>query len=60
MRKKIVWLLASVMLLSAVALGGCGKEVTAESLVKEANENMEKVKSFAGDMDMQMSMNVSS
>ena len=61
MRKKIVWLLASVMLLSAVALGGCGKkEVTAESLVKEANENMEKVKSYAGDLDMQMSMNISS
>lgn len=61
MRKKIAWLLASVMILSAVALGGCGKkEVTAESLVKQANENMEKVKSFAGDLDMQMSMNISS
>lgn len=61
MRKKMVWLLASVMLLSAVAFGGCGKkEVTAESLIKEANENMEKAKSYMGDMDMQMSMNVSS
>lgn len=61
MRKKIVWLLVSVMLLSAVAFGGCGKkEVTAESLVKEANENMEKAKSYAGDMDMQMSMDISS
>ena len=59
MRKKIVWLLVSVMLLSAVAFGG-KKEVTAESLVKEANENMEKAKSYAGDMDMQMSMNISS
>lgn len=55
MRKKLAWLLASVMILSAVALGGCGKkEATAESLVKQANENMEKVKSFAGDLDMQM------
>ncbi|WP_178040310.1 DUF6612 family protein [Frisingicoccus sp.] len=61
MRKKLAWLLASVMILSAVALGGCGKkEATAESLVKQANENMEKVKSFAGDLDMQMSMNVAS
>lgn len=61
MRKKLAWLLASVMILSAVVLGGCGKkEVTAESLVKQANENMEKVKSFAGDLDMQMSMNISS
>lgn len=61
MRKKIVWLLVSVMLLSAVVFGGCGKkEVTAESLVKEANENMEKAKSYTGDMDMKMSMNVSS
>lgn len=61
MRKKLAWLLASVMILSAVILGGCGKkEVTAESLVKQANENMEKVKSFAGDLDMQMSMNISS
>lgn len=49
------------MLLSAVVFGGCGKkEVTAESLVKEVNENMEKVKSYTGDMDMKMSMNVSS
>lgn len=31
-----------------------------ESLVKEANENMEKAKSYIGDMDMQMSMNISS
>lgn len=61
MRKKIVWLLVSVMLLLAVVFGGCGKkEVTAESLVKEVNENMEKVKSYTGDMDMKMSMNVSS
>ena len=61
MRKKIVWLLVSVMLLSAVVFGGCGKkEVTAESLVKEVNENMEKVKSYTGDMDMKRSMNVSS
>lgn len=61
MRKKNVWLLVSVMLLSAVVFGGCGKkEVTAESLVKEVNENMEKVKSYTGDMDMKMSMNVSS
>ncbi|WP_418746172.1 DUF6612 family protein [Frisingicoccus sp.] len=61
MRKKLAWLLVSVMILSAVVLGGCGKkEVTAESLVKQANENMEKVKSFAGDLDMQMSMNISS
>ena len=61
MRKKIVWLLVSVMILSAVVFGGCGKkEVTAESLVKEANENMEKAKSYTGDMDMQMSMGISS
>lgn len=61
MRKKIVWLMASVMLLSAMMLAGCGskkEEVTAESLVKQANENMEKAKSYTGDMDMQMSMNM--
>ena len=62
MRKKVGWLLASVMLLSAAALGGCSgsEKVTAESLVKEATENMEKAKSFAGDLDMDMSMAISS
>ncbi len=61
MRKKTAWLLVIVMLLSAALFGGCSKEkVTAESLVKEANENMEKVKSFTGDMDMEMSMDLSS
>lgn len=62
MRKRIAWLLAGMMILSAALLGGCGgsEKVTAESLVKEANENMEKVKSFAGDLDMDMLMNVSS
>lgn len=60
MRKKITWLLTAIMLLSAVMLSGCGsKKVTAESLVKEVNENSEKVKSFSGDLDMQMSINMS-
>lgn len=32
MRKKLVWLLSAVMVVSAVMLGGCGgKKVTAES-----------------------------
>ncbi len=60
MRKKIVWLLAGVMLLSAVMLGGCGgKKVTAESIVQEVNANMEKAKSFSGDMNMDMTMGFS-
>lgn len=43
MRKKLVWLLAAVMVVSAVMLGGCGgKKVTAESIIQEVNANMEK------------------
>ena len=35
MRKKLVWLLAAVMVVSAVMLGGCGgKKVTAESIYR--------------------------
>ena len=49
MRKKLVWLLAAVMVVSAVMRGGCGgKKVTAESIIQDVNANMEKCKSFTG------------
>lgn len=60
MRKKLVWLLAAVMVVSAVMLGGCGgKKVTAESIIQEVNANMEKCKSFTGDMNMDKKMGMS-
>lgn len=60
MRKKLVWLLSAVMVVSAVMLGGCGgKKVTAESIIQEVNANMEKCKSFTGDMNMDMTMGMS-
>lgn len=60
MRKKLVWLLSAVMVVSAVMLGGCGgKKVTAESIIQEVNANMEKCKSFTGDMNMDMKMGMS-
>lgn len=60
MRKKLVWLLSAVMVVSAVMLGGCGgKKVTAESIIQEVNANMEKCKSFTGDMNMDMNMGMS-
>ena len=60
MRKKLVWLLSAVMVVSAVMIGGCGgKKVTAESIIQEVNANMEKCKSFTGDMNMDMNMGMS-
>lgn len=60
MRKKLVWLLAAVMAVSSVMLGGCGgKKVTAEGIVQEVNANMEKIKSFSGDMNMDMTIGFS-
>ncbi|MGN0334637.1 MAG: DUF6612 family protein [Lachnospiraceae bacterium] len=53
--------LAGMLIISALALTGCGqKKVTAESLLKEAQANMQKMESFTGDMDMQISMGMSS
>ena len=61
MRKKLVWGLAASLILSSAALGGCGKkEVTAESIVQQSNETMEKAKSFLADFNMEMEMSMSS
>lgn len=62
MRKKICWLLTSVMLLSAIMLGGCGaktEKLTAEGILEQVNTNMEKVRSVSGDMAMDMDMKIS-
>lgn len=62
MRRKLCWLLTSVMLLSAIMLGGCGaktEKLTVESLLEQVNANMEKVKSMSGDMVMDMDMKIS-
>ena len=49
------------IILSSAALGGCGKkEVTAESIVQQSNETMEKAKSFLADFNMEMEMSMSS
>ena len=61
MRKKLVWVLVASIILSSAALGGCGKkEVTAESIVQQSNETMEKAKSFLADFNMEMEMSMSS
>lgn len=61
MRKKLVWGLVASLILSSAALGGCGKkEVTAESIVQQSNESMEKAKSFLADFNMEMEMSMSS
>lgn len=60
MRKSVKSLLVMVLALSMMVLGGCGeKKVTAESLVKDMNANMESVKSVSGDFNMEMAMGVS-
>lgn len=62
MRKKLCWLLTSVMLLSAIMLGGCGaktEKLTAEGILEQVNTNMEKVSSVSGDMAMDMDMKIS-
>lgn len=60
MRKSFKRLLAMSLVLSMMVLGGCGeKKVTAESLMKDMNANMESVKSVSGDLAMELSMGVS-
>lgn len=62
MRKKLCWLLTSVMLLSAIMIGGCGaktEKLTAEGILEQVNTNMEKVSSVSGDMAMDMDMKIS-
>lgn len=62
MRKKLCWILAGIMVLSAAMLGGCGsgsEKLTAESILEQVNENMEKVQSVRGDMVMNMDMKIS-
>ena len=62
MRKKLCWVLAGAMLLSAVIFGGCGskkEELTAESILKQVNENMDNVQSVSGDMAMNVDMKIS-
>ena len=58
MRKKLAWLLVGAMVLGTSLFGGCGKKVTAQSLVEEMNTKMKSVKSYEMSMDMDMSMNV--
>lgn len=61
MRKKLVWGLVASLIFSSAALGGCGKkEVTAESIVQQSNETMEKAKSFLADFNMDMEMSMTS
>ncbi|MBQ3104783.1 MAG: hypothetical protein IJC59_02850 [Lachnospiraceae bacterium] len=55
MKRRIAVLLAAAMLLTA-SLTGCGEKVTAESLMEEAQEKFENVKSYRGSMDMDMVM----
>lgn len=58
MKKQIkkLGMLAGVTLMLAGVLSGCGSKVTADSLIKEAEVNIEKVASFAGDLNMEMGM----
>lgn len=58
MKKKLAWLLVGTMVFGTTLLGGCGKKVTAQSLVEEMNAKLENTKSYEAAMDMGMSMNV--
>lgn len=60
MRKKLVWLLVGSMLVSSAFLGGCGKKVTAQSLIEDVNKKMESIKSYEAAMDMDMSLGMES
>lgn len=55
--KKRVMLGAGLCLAISVMISGCGK-VTAEKLLAEATENSRKASSVAGDMEMNMGMEV--
>lgn len=62
MRKKLCWVLAGTMLLSAVIFGGCGNKkenLTAESILEQVNENMNNIQSVSGDMSMDVDMKIS-
>ncbi len=62
MRKKLCWVLAGTMLLSAVIFGGCGakkEQLTAESILEQVNENMDNIQSVSGDMAMDVDMKIS-
>ncbi len=62
MRKKLCWVLAGTMLLSAVIFGGCGtkkEKLTAESILEQVNENMDNIQSVSGDMAMNVDMKIS-
>lgn len=60
MRKKLAWFLVGTMMLGTTLLGGCGKKVTAQSIIEEVNVKMQNVKSYESTMDMDMSMSVES
>lgn len=61
MKKSLKILLTMMLVLFMMGIGGCGeKKVTAESLIKDMNANMESVKSVSGDLAMEMAMGVSS
>ena len=62
MRKKLCWVLAGTMLLSAVIFGGCGtkkEKLTAESILEQVNENMDNIQSVSGNMAMNVDMKIS-
>ncbi len=59
MKKRLVCVLTGILAVSALAVTGCGeKELTAEEIVKTAQENAEKAESFSGNMDMSISMSM--
>lgn len=62
MRKKLCWVLAGTVLLSAVIFGGCGtkkEKLTAESILEQVNENMDNIQSVSGNMAMNVDMKIS-
>lgn len=55
---RVIGLFAAVCLLSGSLLSGCGSKVTAESLMEDAQKNVQKAESFDGDLAVEMNMGI--
>ena len=55
-KKRIFGVLLCMVLLLTAVLSGCGKRITAESLMEEVNANTKNLKSISADMKLEMGM----
>lgn len=56
MKRRLLSLFTAVMMIGALFTGGCAKKVTAEDLMKTANEKMSKAESLSMEIEMNVSM----